>query len=143
MQDEPDLKLAGLSLWVVGPQFPGAENDYWDENWLTVRVRVEAPGSIVEVQGPILYASELEYFMNQVQLLDRTLTGDASLQCMEPNLRLAIRASEGHASVTIRLTPDHLTQVHEFTFHIDQTYFKPLIANCKKILSDYPIRGAP
>jgi hypothetical protein len=46
MQDQPDLQLAGLSLWVL--QFPGAENDYWHENWLNVRVRVEAPGAIVE-----------------------------------------------------------------------------------------------
>ena len=101
------------------------------------------PGAIVEVQGPILHASELESFMNQVQLLDRTLTGDALLECMEPNLHIAIRASGGHTSLTIRLTPDHLTQAHEFTFRIDQTYFKPVIANCKKILSDYPIRGSP
>src|SRR5262249_19116286 len=46
---EPDLKLDGFSLWVLGRQFPGA-NDHWDGNWLNVRARVEAPGALVEAQ---------------------------------------------------------------------------------------------
>ena len=32
---EPDIKLAGLQIWVHGRQFPDSD-DYWDGNWLYV-----------------------------------------------------------------------------------------------------------
>lgn len=32
-EQEPDLKLLGLSIWVDGRQFPG-NSDYYDGNWL-------------------------------------------------------------------------------------------------------------
>jgi hypothetical protein len=139
---EPDLQLAGLSLWVYGRQFPD-QNDYWDGNWLNVRVRVEATEAVVEAHGSIIHAPELESFANELELLDRKLAGAASLKCTEPNLNIAIRGdSLGHVTVKIMVTPDHMTQSHEFIFSIDQTYFKPLVAECKRILSAYPIRGA-
>jgi len=141
MGEEPDLQLAGLSLWVLGRQFPD-QNEYWDGNWLNVRVRVEAPGAVVEAHGPIIHAPELESFVNELDLLEATLAGGASLKCTEPNLDVALQAeSLGHVAVTINITPEHMTQLHEFSFSIDQTYLKPVIAKCRKILSDYPIKG--
>ena len=140
MRDEPDLGLAGLSIWVLGRQFPD-QNDYWDGNWLNVRVRVEPTGATVEAHGPIIHASELESFTKELEQLDSALTGNASLKCMEPNLDVVIRGDKrGQATMTIRITPDHMTQSHEFICSIDQTYFKPFIAQCRKILSDYPIK---
>jgi hypothetical protein len=65
-----------------------------------------------------------------------------ALKCLELNLDVTIRGDSGHAMVTVKITADHMTQSHEFIFSIDQTYFKPLIAECRKILSDYPIKGA-
>jgi len=140
MCEEPDLKLAGLSVWILGRQFPD-NDDYWDGNWLNVRVRVEATGAIVEAQGPIIHVRELVSFTNELQSLDSTLTGNASLKCLEPNLDVTIRGDSGHATAKIKITADHMTQSHEFVFSFDQTYFKPLIAACRKILSDYPIKG--
>jgi hypothetical protein len=64
------------------------------------------------------------------------------LKCIDPNLEVTIKGDFlGHARVTINITPDHLTQSHEFIFSIDQTYLKPLIAQCREVLSDYPIKG--
>jgi hypothetical protein len=141
MREEPDLKLAGLSIWVLGRQFPH-QNDYWDGNWLNVRVRVEATGTTVEAQGPIIHAGELVSFMKELEQLDSTLIGNASLKCIEPNLDVLIRCdARGQATTTIKITPDHMTQSHEFIFSIDQTYFKLVIAQGKKIISDYPIKG--
>src|SRR5262245_13745695 len=118
--ERPDLQLAGLSLWVVGRQYPGC-NDYWDGNWLDVRVRVEAPGAAVEAHGAIVHAPELESFANELDLLDSRLTGEASLKCMEPNLIVAILGNRlGQATATIMVTPDHMTQSHKFIFSIDQ-----------------------
>jgi hypothetical protein len=78
---EPDLHLAGLSLWLFGRQFPD-QSDYWDGNWLNARVRVEATEAVVEAHGAIIhaaelesFANELEVFANELEVLDRTLTG--------------------------------------------------------------------
>ena len=135
MLEEPDLKVAGLSIWVLGRHFA-------DQNWLNVRVRVEATGATVEARGPIIRAGELATFANELERLYTTLAGSASLKCLEPNLDVMIRAdTRGQATATIRITPDHMTQSHEFVFSIDQTYFEQLIGKCRKILSDFPIKG--
>jgi hypothetical protein len=76
--EEPDLKFAGFSLWVLSRQFPD-HDDYWDGNWLNVRVRVEARGAAVEVRGPILYASELRGFIDGLEKLNTELHGQAEL----------------------------------------------------------------
>jgi hypothetical protein len=62
---EPDLKLGGFSLWVLGHQFPDA-TDYWDGNWLNVRALVEARGAVVEAQGALVSAPELASFAKQL-----------------------------------------------------------------------------
>lgn len=142
MRDEPDVGLAGLSIWVLGRQIPD-QDDFWDGNWLNVLVRVEATGATVEVRGPIIHAGELASFTEELELLDATLTGNASLKCMEPNLDVVIRGDKrGQAKMTIRITPDYLAQSHEFICSIDQTYFKPVIVQCRRILSVFQIRGA-
>ena len=140
-REEPDLRIAGLSIWVLGREFPDS-SDYWDANWLNVCVRVEATQAVVETDGPIIRISELATFIEELERLDRTLAGSASLKCLEPNLDVVIQGNtRGHAMATIKVTPDHLNQSHEFIFGFDQTYFKPLIAQCSKLLSEYPIKG--
>jgi hypothetical protein len=141
MSDEPHLRLAGFSLWVRGRQFPDL-HDYWDGNWLDVRARVEAAQAIVEAHGPIIYAPKLESFLEELNLLDTTLAGSAALKCTEPHLDITLRGdARGHVTATVKITPDHMTQSHRFIFEFDQTYLKPLIADCRRILADYPIRG--
>jgi hypothetical protein len=49
--------------------------------------------------------------------------------------------SVGGVTGAIEITPDHITQSHKFVVSCDQTYIKPLIADCNKVLSDYPIKG--
>jgi hypothetical protein len=138
---EPDLKLGGFSLWVFGRQFPDA-NDYWDGNWLNVRARVEAPGALVEAQGAIVFAPELAKFVKQLETLYATLVGEAALRCMEPNLHVAIRGeSLGHLTVKLMITPDHMTQSHEFKFDLDQTYLGPFLDECRSVLSRWPVRA--
>jgi len=143
MSEKPDLKLAGFSLWARSRQYPDAD-DYWDGNWLNIRALVEAPGSSVEATGPWLRNDELADFVTQLEALDRDLTGDAELHCAEPALGLKVACSSlGHVRITVELTPDHMTQTHQVIFDVDQTYLKPAVAACRRILDRFPIRGAP
>ena len=104
---------------------------------------MEAPGALVEAQGAIVFAPELAEFVKQLETLYTTLVGEAALRCMEPNLQVAIQGdSLGHVAVTLMITPDHMTQSHEFKFSFDQTYLAPLLKECRSLLSRYPVRAA-
>jgi hypothetical protein len=140
---EPDIKLAGLSLWVVSRQFPECD-DYWDGNWLNVLVRVEANRATVSASGPIIRIDELAAFHNELSILHRDLTGVAELHCIEPGLGLKVSCSHtGQVEVVIDVTPDHLTQSHQFQFSVDQSYLISILEDSANILSAYPQRGSP
>ena len=139
----PDLKLAGLQIWVHKRQFPDAD-DYWDANRINVTVHCEARGSNVWVQGNIIHLSEISQFLSGVGNIKGDLKGKAELACMEPQLYLKLEAKNlGHIEMEVDLTPDHLSQQHKFTFEIDQSYLPSVITECKKILEQYPIKGRP
>jgi hypothetical protein len=139
--EDPDLKIAPyFSLWVYGREFPSS-GDRWDGSWLDVEARVEAQGATVEVRGSFLRDSDIGEFCKELEQLTATLSGKAHLKCLEPNLDVTLLGDTlGHITAKILISPDHLTQSHEFIFALDQTHLNPLIAACKKILARYPIR---
>lgn len=141
-QDQkPDLQIAGFSLWVIGRQFPDA-TEFWDANWLVVEARVEASGATVTARGPFVFATEIDRFCSGLKTMDQTLSGTARLDCMEPTLDVTLTCSPlGQASAAIALTPDHVTQLHKFTFDFDQTYLRPVLQDCLSILKRFPIKG--
>jgi len=137
---DPDLTIAGLRVWVHGRQFPEA-TDYWDGNWLRVTARCNYPGSSVRVHGAIIHLGELVGLLRGCERLYETLTGRAELACIEPNLRVTLNAETGgHIQVCISITPDHLSENHSFTDGFDQTFLPPIIAACKRILDQFPVR---
>ena len=137
---EPSLRLAGLSLWVFGYAYPDC-NDYWDGNWLNVRVRAETSGSRVEASGALLRIDELTSFTRELDVLYRNLTGTAELKCLESALGVKVACDlVGHIQVIVDLTPDHMTESHEFKFELDQTYLPATLAGCKTVLDRFPIK---
>ncbi|MDH6258026.1 hypothetical protein [Bradyrhizobium sp. BR13661] len=137
---EPDLKLGGFSLWVFGRQFPNA-TDYWDGNWLNVRARIEAPGAVVQAQGCFVFAPDLASFTRELETLHTVLVGEARLRSLEPNLEITIQCGTGgHVTARFMITPDHMTQSHEFEFYLDQTYLGPFLDGCRSVLSRWPVR---
>jgi len=141
MTGEPDLTIAGLRIWVHGRQFPELMDD-WDGNWLVISAQCIAEGAQIFVRGPILHLSEVSCFLKACEAMYETLQGSASFPCMEPNLRVQLEAkAHGHIFLTIDITPDHLSQWHKFEFQADQTFLPTIIAGCKNLLKDYPLRG--
>ena len=140
---EPDLQLAGLSLWIFGRERPDDE-DYWDGNWLRIRAVTEAAGARIEASGPWLRTDELQAFADELDVLCAALEGRAELRTMEPVLKVSVIGDRrGRIELVVELTPDHLTQTHRFEFELDQTYLKPAISACRGILNQFPVRGAP
>ncbi|MNK20302.1 hypothetical protein D3C87_385390 [compost metagenome] len=140
--DDPDLKLGGLSLWAESRERPN-DDDYWDGNWLIIRARVEAPGSSVELRGPWLRTDEIASFLTEVEAMLRDLRGKAALAPIEPAIKATLEmGSLGQIAVYVEATPDHIEQRHSFHFGFDQSYLPEIIRSCRKILLRFPIKGS-
>ena len=138
---EPDVTIAGLSIWALSWQFPES-GDYWDGNWINILALAEAPGAHVSVQGPWLRNDEVVRLRDQLLTVNRDLKGEAELACMEPALSAKLTCkSLGRVEVVVEITPDHLSQAHRFVFELDQTYLGPIILACNRLLARFPLRG--
>ncbi|HRF58891.1 MAG TPA: hypothetical protein PLH94_03125 [Fimbriimonadaceae bacterium] len=139
---EPDLKIAGLQLWVHGRQFPDAEDEY-DGNWLRVTAHSGGSGASVWVHGAILMVTDIARFGNECAAMLQGDSESATLDSPEPELKVTLKASDGlgHIRVEVEITPDRLFQAHWFEFEVDQSHLPELIRKCARIVLDYPIRG--
>src|SRR5262245_38517149 len=119
---EPDLKVAGLEIWVHGREFPSS-TDFYDGNWLNISAHALGPGASVFASGPILMVNDLVRWSLGCEALAIGEAQEATLSSYEPNLSVEVRPRDslGHFTMCIRITPEHLSQKHELEFDIDQT----------------------
>ncbi|HEX5082615.1 MAG TPA: hypothetical protein VFY40_11255, partial [Blastocatellia bacterium] len=137
---EPDIKIAGLSIWLHQRQFPEAD-DYDDANWLIITACCKASGAVVWINGPIIHLSEIYRLLKGCEQMSDSLSGAAELGCMEPELALKLKMlKNGQMEMDVEISPDHLTQTHQFRFDIDQSYLPNLIRDCRQTLDKYPIK---
>ena len=142
MNEEPSLRIAGLSLWATSREFE-ASGDYWDGNWLNVLACLDAPGCHIETAGSWLRTDDIARFADQLAILIRDLKGQAEIECMEPNLNVKIVCgARGQVSVSVEITPDHIYQEHRVRFEIDQSYLNDALVACRRLLEQFPVRGA-
>lgn len=141
---DPDLMIAGLKVWVLRRQYPDSD-DYWDGNWVEVDATCEADGSHVRARGPFIHLSELGRFRDACAAIHEELTGEASLDCMEPTLGATLTFSDslGNIDARISLSPNHLEQTHDFLFRIDQSHLPYILRGLSAILEKYPPKSVP
>lgn len=106
---EPDLKVAGLQLWVLGRQFPESD-DCYDGNWLCVTAHCGAPGARVWAEGAIVMVTDIADFGDECAAMLRSEVQSATLAPFEPDLKVRSRAPTAWAT-SARITPDHLCKV--------------------------------
>ena len=139
----PDIKLDVLQIWIHGRQFPN-EEDYWDGNWLNVTAHCGSHGADVWTSGPIIHVPDIARWLDSLEWMNKSLSGEADLVSLEPELVVELKMdSPGKISMRVEITPDHITQEHNFQFEIDQSYLVELIESCCKVLAKYPIKGKP
>jgi hypothetical protein len=138
---DPDIRLAGLQIWIHGRQYP-KEEDYWDGNWLNITAHCGANGADVWTSGDILHVPDISRWLAALEEMNKSLAGEANLVSLEPELSVELDAKElGKISMRVEITPDYMSQEHSFQFEIDQSYLAGLIGSCRKVLAKYPIRG--
>lgn len=142
MAKEPAFSLSGLSIWIDGRQFPES-NDYWDANWLNLRVQMQAEGATVKCSGAILMTTDFERFRSDLRELHKNLKGYAQLAGHEPELKLILTGEQlGQINVAVEVTPDHLSQFHRFELGLDQSYLPGLLHSLDRILVEFPVLHA-
>jgi hypothetical protein len=137
----PDLQLGQLEIWIHGRQFPEA-TDYWDGNWLMVTVRCHTQTAMVWTSGPIIHLSELVRWIKSTEQMHDTLTGEANLACMEPELDVEMKMNKlSHIEVKVEITSYSPREHHLLNFEIDQSYLPDFVKDGRRVLAKFPIRG--
>lgn len=135
-----EIKLEGLKIIVHGREQPDIY-DYYDGNWISVTASYSRSLTYVEASTSI-HLPEIKSWVDQLEILYRTLQGEALLDCMEPELNISIKSEKlGSLQMDLSITPDHMFERHHFISTIDQSYLPDLIQSCKNVLNCYPIRG--
>ena len=139
---EPDISFSGFQLWTHGRE-PGDVREYWEDgNWLVATAHCGAPGADVWAQGSILQLRDLVWWLKQLEDMSRTMSGKAELAPGEPNLYIKFEMDKlGHVAVQIDITPENMSQDHEFREEIDQSYLPGLTRQVRTVLEKYPIQG--
>ena len=137
---KPDIACSGLSIWILGREFPDAQ-DEWDGNWLRVVILCRMADSQTSVLGSIIDLPELCSWNSELKKLQKNISGEAELYCMEPEFSARICLDKlGAGSLYVQITPDHLKERHEFTFEVDQSYLPQLIHGIDAVLEKFPVR---
>ena len=142
-QRRPSLALCGLSIDVVGWEFPKSSD--WDNgNWIVVDVLCRSGTSQVSFGDPCLRTTEMFEFRDALSAMVHAKATEAELNCVEPGLHVDVKTSGalGHLDVTATLMPDPLEQRHVFKFHADQSHLQQWISDCDRILQSFSIRGS-
>ena len=115
--------------------------EYWDDNWLTVEIRVRAGGFRGKAAATII-TSELTKFLAELRPLLETLGGSAEFTTMEGQLRLRlIGDSKGH----VELRGEAADQAGvgnrlHFTLQFDQSQLGASIRELERVISEFPVR---
>jgi hypothetical protein len=137
----PDLQLGQFEIWIHGRQFPEA-TDYWDGNWLMVTVRCQTQLATVWTAGPIMHLSELANWIKSTEQMVNTLTGEANLVCMEPELGVEMKMDKlGHVRVKVKITSDSPKGHHVLNFEIDQSHLPDFVRDGRRVIAQFPIIG--
>jgi hypothetical protein len=137
----PAVNIGPLEVWVHGRECPDAV-DEWDGNWLRVSARHSARGAIVQASGSFLDTVSFVRFAAELRELHQTLSGEASLESLEPELKATLKGKGpcGVLELAIEISPDYPKQTHAFSAEIDQSYIPQIIADCERVIATYPVR---
>lgn len=140
--NEADITLAGLSICVDQYQYPDS-TEYWDANWLSVRIHCIGQNATVNLSRSCVHVPELASWLESCVSLNEGHANEATLPTMEPYLQVTISHSRKFKGLVaiVKLSPDNVSQFHEFRFPIDQSHIPRLILDLRKTLSRFPIRA--
>jgi hypothetical protein len=120
-----------------------AAGEYWDDNWLTVGIRVRAGGFRGKAAATII-TSELTKFLSELRPLYENLNGSAKFVTMEGQLNLLLNGDgKGHIELKGEVADQAgIGNRLNFTLHFDQSQLGASIRELEKVTSQFPVRAA-
>ena len=136
------FELGGLEVEVLGRQFPNEVSDYWDANWLHVKVQCRDDCALATHQGSILLTFEIEAFGKQIEQIIDGKSERARFEGIEPFLKISVQKSGslGHILVSVDLSNAERTSFHTFQFDTDQTQLVAAVKDISRIIDEFPVR---
>jgi hypothetical protein len=126
---------------VIERSHPNA-TDFWDGNWLNVKVRLTVGGFGGMFNGQ-LRANELESFYVELVKLYKSLSGKASLSTMERWLLLEINGDgKGHLTLNGDIMDEPgVGNILKFKLELDQTFIPEVLSVLEKVTKAFPVLG--
>jgi hypothetical protein len=118
--------------------------DFWDGNWISAMVKVQAGGFRGSVGGD-LRAEELVDFLKHLVLLQEALRGTAQFFTMEGWLSIRVEGDgRGHMKCECTLLDEPgIGNRLEFTLNTDQTFTRSTVDELTAAVHEFPVLGAP
>ena len=113
--------------------------EFWDDNWLTVEIRVRAGGFRGKAAASII-TGELTQFFSELRPLFKTLSGSAEFATMEEQLSLRLVGNgKGHVELRGEVADQAGVgnRLH-FTLEFDQSQ---LVHELERVISEFPVRA--
>lgn len=116
--------------------------NYWDDNWITVQIRVNAGGFRAKAHASFL-TSEIRGFLSPLRDLCDSLDGAAEFTTLEGQLYLKMTGDgKGH----IDLVGEVLDQAGignrlHFNLHFDQTQLRTSVRELENLIAAFPVRS--
>ncbi len=132
-QERIEVEVHGYERAPVG--------EYYDDNWLTVEIRIRAGGFRGETAATII-TGELTKFLAELNPLFDTLSGTAKFATLEGQLGLRLRGDgKGHVELCGEVAdqPGIGNRLH-FTLHFDQSQLGASIRELERVTSRFPVR---
>jgi len=117
--------------------------EYYDDNWLTVEIRVQAGGFHGKAKAAII-ADDLVRFATELRPLFETLSGSAKFASMEDQLNLRLVGDgkghiELHGEIADRAGIGN--RLH-FSLQFDQSQLGASIRELERVTTQFPARGS-
>jgi hypothetical protein len=137
-----------LEVTVLRYEFPDVK-DFWDGNWVRVRVVIQDEHSRVAFENACLRTDEVRRLRDGLQRVLAGKCGTVLLAPRESWWDVGVAKSDEYGHFILRLSArflrdrDRCSVSHAYEFEIDQTDLRSLENQLSRTLQEYPVIGEP
>jgi hypothetical protein len=131
-----------LALHIAGYEFPHFDTG-WDANALCCYIELDLQryGSFHASHQPVIYTAELEHFAQQLRVLERHRTGQATLEHGAEEIGLTVRLNSDTGTLDGFLADNTAGRLSFENVGIDRAFVGDALAQFAAIVEAFPVRG--
>jgi hypothetical protein len=147
MTHEASLEGDGFRFTLRASRYERPDNeddDYYDRNWVYGEVEMETSrgGRFVAKKEVSFLAGDLALFVEQLRVLDRTLSGEALLRHLEAEFDVNVRLDAGLGTLSAVVTAHVQAELSVEKVAINQSYIRLALPAFEALAQAFPMRGA-